>query len=97
MTDRIKGYIFFGLAVALAVLYYLYDRRGRQMDALLLEAQKQLLGQQLRSIQEQASKEGVEREKALERYESLKRLHGPLLERLGLRVSRGSEHPGEGK
>lgn len=86
--EKLKYYLFAVGAFALAVLYYLYDRRGRQIEQLVLDAQKQLLGQQLESIRDQALRSEADHEKAMDRYARLKQRHAELLERLGLPTSK---------
>jgi hypothetical protein len=77
-------YWFIGSALALALLYVLFQRRGQKLDAAYAEAQKQLLAIELIKIRERSQKSNEEYLKAIDDYHRLKSRHPELISRYGL-------------
>jgi hypothetical protein len=75
MLDKFKRYWFLVSALLIAILYILWDKRGRTIGELVSEAQKQKLLNEMTSINEQARRSGADYDKAMSRYAELKRLH----------------------
>lgn len=88
MIEKIDSFIhrwwFAASSVALAIIYFLYQRRGRTIDDLHAEAQKQLLAQKLSAIKERAALSQSEASNASQEYARLKSRHADLLAKLGL-------------
>lgn len=79
-------------ALALVILYYLYDRRGRALTELHLDAQKALLAKDLKIIESDIKSGEVEREEVRNRYLALKHRHRSILSKLGI----GTDSKGDG-
>lgn len=84
IKDTFLKYWFSISAVGLAVLYLLYDRRGRTIDQLKDDARRQILAQQLVAIREQSERSEKDAEDAKLSYEGLKRRHADLLKQYGI-------------
>jgi hypothetical protein len=97
MKEIFLKYWFAVSAIALALLYFLYDRRGRQIGELQMDAKKQLLGQELQALQEQAGRSQEDYVKAMGKYSLLKLRHADLFKQLGISLSSdNSDKPGNG-
>lgn len=87
-------YWFYTSALALAVLYYLVDSRGKKIQELNEDVQRLKLGQELQAIQEKSKRSQEDFENAKASYDDLKSIHGDLLTRLGISHSKpGSDSP----
>jgi chromosome condensin MukBEF complex kleisin-like MukF subunit len=85
--QKFAQYWFLASSVLLAVIYLLYQRRGRTIEQLRLDAQKQLLAKQLSDIREQARGSQEDFYAAMDKYNQLKKTHSELLARLGLKLN----------
>lgn len=84
VKQTILKYWFYASALALAVLYFLNDRRGRRIDQLIEDAQRAKLGQALVDIQNKANQSQEDFEHAQSDYEAIRNRHADLLAKLGL-------------
>lgn len=91
IEDFVRRWWFALSSVALAILYVLYDKRGRRMDEIKADAERQVLGAKLQGIREQSTKSREDFNNAVKNYEDLRRIHGDVLKRHGL--SRGDDKP----
>ncbi len=78
LIDWIKRYWFGVSALALAILYVMFDRRGRTIQKLVADARANQLGLELMKVREKAKGTGDDYVKAMEKYRELKRLHPEL-------------------
>jgi hypothetical protein len=88
LISDIKSYFlkywFYASALALAILYYLVDSRGKELAQLNEEVQRMKLGQELTAINQQANQSQEGFENAKKSYEQLVGIHSDLLTRLGI-------------
>jgi hypothetical protein len=69
---------------AIALLYFLYSRRGRSLEETRLKVELKQYNEQVAKLLEQANKSEADHAKAFEDYLALKRRHASLLKRLGI-------------
>lgn len=84
IEDFIKRWWFMLSSVALAVLYVMYDKRGRAISQVKADAERQILGAKLEGIREQSTKSRRDFDNAAKKYDDLKRTHADVLRRHGL-------------
>lgn len=93
IKDAFLKYWFAASTLILAVLYLLYDRRGRTIQELQDEAQKQMLAQKLLTIRDKAQRSDDDAIQAKQDYEDLKRRHADLIQRYGVGPDTTPEPP----
>lgn len=74
--------------LAVAILYYFYDRRGRKIQELLYDVQKERLDTKLKAAQEEVRKDGELHADALAQYHRLLERFKPLAQKLGVTTPR---------
>jgi F0F1-type ATP synthase membrane subunit b/b' len=91
--DFIAKYWFLTSIIALAVMYYFLGAKGRRIEQLVSELARQKLENEIGDINARRaeSKEGFN--EANQKYEDLKRRHGALLDKLGIRLGSGTDKP----
>lgn len=87
MKDTFLKYWFAGSALLLTVFLFLFLRRGRTIEDLKADAEKQLIAQELNAIRKKAEGSQDDFKKAQSSYNDLKRRHADTLKRLGVDLS----------
>jgi hypothetical protein len=84
MKDKLLRYWFIFSSLALAVMYFLFDRRGRKLHEALMDAERAKLNAKINKIVEKASESREGYERANEEYEVIKSRYSDVLRRHGL-------------
>lgn len=74
----VKHYWFIVVTAAVAILIYLYDRRGKKIEQLLYEIQKEKLNKELDSLVAKAATNEMDFKKAKDRYDEIKSRYSHL-------------------
>jgi hypothetical protein len=88
LLDKAAIVAFIISTLAVAVLLYLYDRRGRKIGELLYEVQKSKLDSKLKAAQEEVRKDGKLHADALAQYHRLLERYSALAQKLGVSTPR---------
>jgi hypothetical protein len=95
MIDSIKQnilkYWFYISSFSLAILWLLFDKRGRELQQVKNDAQRMILSQKLLNIKSQSEKGQEEYEKAIKSYNDLRSRHGDILLKLGIATGTDSD------
>jgi hypothetical protein len=79
-----NGWAFLLSVGALVIVWFLFQRRGRTIERLLLEAQTQVARNEIRRLKAELNYDRTDEKVA--RYNDLKRQHRDLVAKLGLRL-----------
>jgi hypothetical protein len=82
--ETIKKYWFLISTVLLAIVYFVLDKRNRDLEYTISELRRKGLLEQLKKIEEKSKGSEKEYDQALKEYTNLKRRHGVLINKLGL-------------
>lgn len=77
-------YWFIISSIGLTILYLLFDKRGRDLEKVKLDAQRTLLAQQLADIKSKSLRSDEDYEKARKAYIDLRARHADVLRKLGI-------------
>lgn len=84
MTDKIAQGWFVLSTVVIAVLAYMFHRRGRKLSRLAYEVQRERLSAKLSTARKKAEESEVGREKARAKYDALLGRYSTLAKNLGI-------------
>jgi len=89
ISDSLYQIGFLITVIALGIIYFLYDKRGRKIEQVVYDLQKQKLESKLASLKEEAQNDSKKSEKAARQYGDLVRRYMPLMHRLGIQYNPG--------
>lgn len=78
MAEKLAKWWSVASIFAVAVLYFLFDRRGKKMADLQEEVKREKIGRELQALAEQADRSTDDYIAARERYRALKSRHPEL-------------------